>query len=67
MTRQFFYILLAELIGIDVRSFTFSYNTLRTATNDFSSANKLGEGGFGSVYKVSHYTNLHKAEEISAL
>lgn len=55
MTRQFFYILLAVILGIDVRPFTFSYNTLRTATDDFSSANKLGEGGFGSVYKVSDY------------
>nr|XP_015882094.2 probable LRR receptor-like serine/threonine-protein kinase At1g56140 [Ziziphus jujuba var. spinosa] len=40
-----------ELIGIDVRPFTFSYNELKTATNDFSSDNKLGEGGFGPVYK----------------
>ncbi|KAL9684537.1 hypothetical protein QQ045_021978 [Rhodiola kirilowii] len=30
---------------------TFSYAELRTATEDFSPANKLGEGGFGSVYK----------------
>ncbi|XP_031500412.1 G-type lectin S-receptor-like serine/threonine-protein kinase At1g11330 [Nymphaea colorata] len=27
------------------------FNTLRAATNDFSDANKLGEGGFGLVYK----------------
>ncbi|KAJ4846782.1 hypothetical protein Tsubulata_014095 [Turnera subulata] len=29
----------------------FSLDTIRTATNDFSSDNKLGEGGFGAVYK----------------
>jgi hypothetical protein len=26
---------------------------LRNATEDFSTANKIGEGGFGSVYKVT--------------
>lgn len=29
----------------------YTYNALRTATNDFSPVNKIGEGGFGSVYK----------------
>ncbi|KAL3643237.1 Cold-responsive protein kinase 1 [Castilleja foliolosa] len=29
----------------------YSYRELRIATNDFSQANKIGEGGFGSVYK----------------
>ncbi|KAL6134443.1 hypothetical protein ACLB2K_066674 [Fragaria x ananassa] len=29
----------------------FSFDTIATATNCFSSTNKLGEGGFGSVYK----------------
>ncbi|KAL3583930.1 hypothetical protein D5086_014991 [Populus alba] len=40
-----------EFLGIDARPYTFSYGELRTATEDFSSANKLGEGGFGPVYK----------------
>eukprot|EP01018_Ginkgo_biloba_P026136 Gb_22385 [translate_table: standard] len=30
----------------------FKYETLEIATNNFDPANKLGEGGFGSVYKV---------------
>jgi len=30
----------------------YSYKELRVATEDFSPANKIGEGGFGSVYKV---------------
>lgn len=29
------------------------FKSVRSATGDFSDANKLGEGGFGSVYKVS--------------
>ncbi|XP_058072808.1 cysteine-rich receptor-like protein kinase 44 isoform X2 [Magnolia sinica] len=32
-------------------SLTFDLGTLRTATSNFSDENKLGEGGFGSVYK----------------
>ncbi|GLT31293.1 hypothetical protein SLA2020_060390 [Shorea laevis] len=29
----------------------FDFNTIRIATDNFSSMNKLGEGGFGAVYK----------------
>lgn len=31
----------------------FSFSTLKDATDEFSDANKLGEGGFGPVYKVN--------------
>lgn len=31
----------------------FSYASIRVATNDFSSENKLGQGGFGPVFKVT--------------
>lgn len=31
----------------------FSYSTIMLATNDFSIENKLGQGGFGSVFKVT--------------
>ncbi|GMP72493.1 hypothetical protein CsSME_00030511 [Camellia sinensis var. sinensis] len=33
---------------------TFSYNELRTATDDFHLRNKIGRGGFGTVYKGIH-------------
>ncbi|KAB1200859.1 Chitin elicitor receptor kinase 1 [Morella rubra] len=39
------------LAGITVdKSVEFSYEELATATDNFSLANKIGEGGFGSVY-----------------
>ena len=33
----------------------FNYNLVASATNFFSEENKLGEGGFGPVYKVCWY------------
>ena len=32
----------------------FNLRTMQAATNNFSDANKLGEGGFGPVYKVKN-------------
>jgi hypothetical protein len=43
----------AELYSIVGRPNVFSYGELRTATEIFSSSNLLGEGGYGSIYKVS--------------
>ncbi|CAA0818526.1 Probable LRR receptor-like serine/threonine-protein kinase [Striga hermonthica] len=40
-----------ELLGIETRPYTFGYAELRAATDGFSPCNKLGEGGFGPVYK----------------
>ncbi|KAL3609714.1 hypothetical protein D5086_000734 [Populus alba] len=40
------------LLGMGPRPNTFSYSQLRTATEDFSPSNKLGEGGYGPVYKA---------------
>lgn len=42
-----------ERDGIDLPLYEFV--TLRSATNNFSKENKLGEGGFGPVYKVKFY------------
>ncbi|KAL5215963.1 hypothetical protein ABZP36_007364 [Zizania latifolia] len=40
-----------ELYSIVGRPNVFSYGELRSATENFSSRNLLGEGGYGSVYK----------------
>ncbi|KAG8634591.1 probable LRR receptor-like serine/threonine-protein kinase RFK1 isoform X2 [Manihot esculenta] len=37
--------------GPDLPTGTFSLKQIRAATDDFDYANKIGEGGFGSVYK----------------
>ncbi|XP_059436637.1 cysteine-rich receptor-like protein kinase 44 [Corylus avellana] len=36
---------------ISAESLQFDFATIRVATNNFSDANKLGQGGFGAVYK----------------
>lgn len=36
----------------------YTYKELKVATNDFSKSNKVGEGGFGYVYKVRSMTTL---------
>ncbi|KAI9198428.1 hypothetical protein LWI28_015689 [Acer negundo] len=40
-----------DLKGLDLQTGTFTFRQLKAATKNFNSANKLGEGGFGSVYK----------------
>ena len=39
-------------ISSTTESLQFDFPTIRVATENFSDANKLGEGGFGVVYKV---------------
>ncbi|KAG8634598.1 hypothetical protein MANES_17G061300v8 [Manihot esculenta] len=40
-----------DLKGLDLQTGSFTLRQLKAATNNFDSANKIGEGGFGSVYK----------------
>ncbi|KAH7545624.1 hypothetical protein FEM48_Zijuj01G0113200 [Ziziphus jujuba var. spinosa] len=40
-----------ELFELGTRTNTVTYAELRAATEDFNSSNKLGEGGYGPVYK----------------
>ncbi|XP_056849634.1 G-type lectin S-receptor-like serine/threonine-protein kinase At1g61500 isoform X2 [Raphanus sativus] len=44
-----------DVPGLDL----FEMNTIQTATNNFSLSNKIGQGGFGSVYKVrKHFFSM---------
>ncbi|KAJ4823896.1 hypothetical protein Tsubulata_026739 [Turnera subulata] len=40
-----------ELRGLDLQTGVFTFRQIRAATDDFHPRNKIGEGGFGSVYK----------------
>ncbi|KAL1537962.1 putative leucine-rich repeat receptor-like serine/threonine-protein kinase isoform X1 [Salvia divinorum] len=40
-----------DLKGLDLRTGSFTLRQIRAATNNFDPANKIGEGGFGPVYK----------------
>ncbi|CAN0891256.1 Probable LRR receptor-like serine/threonine-protein kinase At1g53430 [Linum grandiflorum] len=40
-----------ELRGLDLQTGFFTLRQLKHATNNFDAANKIGEGGFGPVYK----------------
>ncbi|XP_052301151.1 probable LRR receptor-like serine/threonine-protein kinase At1g29720 isoform X4 [Populus trichocarpa] len=40
-----------ELQGLDLKTGSFTLRQLKAATDNFNSENKIGEGGFGSVYK----------------
>lgn len=54
--------------GVDelmsVESLEFDLNSIRVATDNFSDANKLGQGGFGAVYKVVKTRYMEKKNNI---
>ncbi|KAL4586016.1 hypothetical protein LXL04_010646 [Taraxacum kok-saghyz] len=39
-----------DLRGLDLQTGVFTYRQIKAATDKFAESNKLGEGGFGSVY-----------------
>ncbi|XP_030931737.1 probable leucine-rich repeat receptor-like serine/threonine-protein kinase At3g14840 isoform X2 [Quercus lobata] len=40
-----------DLKGLDLQTGLFTLRQIRAATNNFDASNKVGQGGFGSVYK----------------
>ncbi|KAK8527523.1 hypothetical protein V6N12_054730 [Hibiscus sabdariffa] len=42
----------SELHGLDLQTGYFSLRQIKAATNNFDPTNKIGEGGFGPVYKL---------------
>ncbi|KAG7957027.1 hypothetical protein I3843_11G154000 [Carya illinoinensis] len=40
-----------DLRGLDLQTGKFTLRQIKAATNNFDAVNKIGEGGFGSVYK----------------
>lgn len=52
-----------ELKGLKLQMGIFTLRQIKAATNNFNKANKIGEGGFGPVYKVfwtvlAYFVNL---------
>ncbi|CAN6553259.1 unnamed protein product [Malus baccata var. baccata] len=41
----------SDIVGRDMQTRTFTLEQIKAASNNFDSANKIGEGGFGPVYK----------------
>lgn len=63
LSAQFFYYYLrhrfsTDLQGLELHTGSFTLKQIRAATNNFDSVNKIGEGGFGPVYKV-YYTIIN--------
>lgn len=50
----YFYVIAysAEFKGLDLQIALFTLRQIKAATKNFDPAYKLGEGGFGPVYKV---------------
>lgn len=42
-----------ELRALELQTGHYSLRHIKSATGNFDGANKIGEGGFGPVYKVS--------------
>ncbi|WCJ27274.1 Leucine-rich repeat transmembrane protein kinase [Euphorbia peplus] len=40
-----------ELVGLDLLTGRFTFRQIKAATNNFNPTNKIGEGGFGAVFK----------------
>ena len=48
------FVAMLEFDKREVKPNLYAYKDIKLATNNFGIGNKLGEGGFGIVYKVLH-------------
>ena len=53
---------IAEFEEFDVKPTIFAYSELKSATRDFHPDMRLGEGGYGVVYKVIPYNEYSFVE-----
>jgi hypothetical protein len=44
---------LCDITGRDIQTGNFCLKEIKAASDDFDAANKIGEGGFGPVFKVN--------------
>lgn len=62
-----FFFKCTELRGLDLLTGVFTIRQIKAATDNFDAANKIGEGGFGSVYKVNLNLSSHKLSNFFGL
>ena len=49
----YIYVCMKTELSVTEKVKIYKYKEIRQATDDFNVLNKIGEGGFGSVYKVN--------------
>jgi len=79
MTITCFYSIAGDILGAtELRGpVNYKYKDLKSATKNFSEENKLGEGGFGDVYKVKlieetrvkgkHFSSCYQIDRSSSI